>query len=163
MSTTASADGLPGDVAALVYGLSSAATQPDRQQGMPAAELDDRERGQQRHRRAQRGQNLGIMRDPVRAGAGSTWTVVANSVHVQAARAAAAAGGSHLARPSRAALTSVYHHALASGFSRGLLVTAGIMLLGLVITIVAIRIRRADLAGTQQPVTAVPAAQAQPR
>ena len=73
------------------------------------------------------------------------WTVVANSVHAQAARAATAAGAGYRARPSRAALTTIYHHALASGFSRGFLVTAGIMLLALVITIIAIRLRPADL------------------
>jgi EmrB/QacA subfamily drug resistance transporter len=76
------------------------------------------------------------------------WTVVANSVHAQAARAAAAAGAGYRARPSRAALTAIYHHALASGFSRGFLVTAAIMLLALVITI-AIRPRPADLGETR--------------
>jgi EmrB/QacA subfamily drug resistance transporter len=73
------------------------------------------------------------------------WTVVANSVHARAARAATAVGAGHRARPSRAALSTIYHHALASGFSRGFLVTAGIMLLALVITIIAIRLRAADL------------------
>jgi hypothetical protein len=38
-------------------------------------------------------------------------------------------------------------HALAVGFSRGLLVAAGIMLLTLIITMTTIRVRRADLAG----------------
>jgi predicted MFS family arabinose efflux permease len=74
------------------------------------------------------------------------WTVVANSVHAQAARAATAAL-SHPARPTQAALTAVYHHALATGFSRAFLVTAGVMLLALIITLVAIRVRRADLTG----------------
>ncbi len=37
---------------------------------------------------------------------------------------------------------------LATGFSRAFLVAAGIMLLALVITIVAIRVRRAELTGT---------------
>ena len=73
------------------------------------------------------------------------WTVVANSIHAQAARAATAAGAGHRAQPSQAALTTIYHHALASGFSRGFLVTAGVMLLALVITIIAIRLRAADL------------------
>ncbi len=90
------------------------------------------------------------------------WTVVANSARAQAAHAAAAARAGHTARPSQAALTAVYHHALAAGFSRAFLVAAGIMLLGLVITIAAIRVRRADLTGVGQPVT-VPAGQAQPR
>jgi hypothetical protein len=77
------------------------------------------------------------------------WTVVANSIRAQTAHAAAAAAhASHPAHPSQAALTAIYHHALATGFSRAFLVAAGIMLLALIITIVAIRIRRADLTGT---------------
>ena len=39
------------------------------------------------------------------------------------------------------------NHALASGFSHGYLVSAGIMLLALVVTVVAIRVRRGDLDG----------------
>jgi len=74
------------------------------------------------------------------------WTVVANSVHAQAARAAAAAArAGYPERPSQAALTAIYHHALAAGFSRAFLVASGVMLLGLIIAIVAIRVRRADL------------------
>src|SRR5262245_16936899 len=74
------------------------------------------------------------------------WTVVANSIHTQAAAAhTAAARTGQAAHPSRAALPTIYHHALATGFSRAYLVAAGIMLLALVITIVAIRINRADL------------------
>jgi EmrB/QacA subfamily drug resistance transporter len=72
------------------------------------------------------------------------WTVVANSTHAQAARAAAAQAG-RPARPSQAALTAIYHHALAAGFSRAFLVASGVMLLGLIIAIVAIRVQRADL------------------
>jgi hypothetical protein len=72
------------------------------------------------------------------------WTVVANSAHAQAARAAVTAGrAGHPARPSPAALTAIYHHALAAGFSRDFLVTAAIMLLALIITIAAIRVKRA--------------------
>ena len=74
------------------------------------------------------------------------WTVVANSLRSQAAAATARAG-----RPSQAAVTAVYHHALAGGFSRAFLGGAAIMLLALVITVVAIRIRRADLAGAPGP------------
>jgi EmrB/QacA subfamily drug resistance transporter len=76
------------------------------------------------------------------------WTVVANSIHAQTSRAASAAPAGYPARPSQATLTAIYHHALAAGFSRAFLVTAGIMLLALVITLVAIRVRRADLAGS---------------
>ena len=74
------------------------------------------------------------------------WTVVANSIHAQAAHAqAAAAHTGRPAHPSRAVVSTIYHHALAAGFSRAYLVAAGIMLLALAITIVAIRINRADL------------------
>ena len=74
------------------------------------------------------------------------WTVVANSIHAQTARAAAtAAQRGDPARPSQAGLTAIYHHALTAGFSRAYLVTAGIMLLALVITLTAIRVKRADL------------------
>ena len=74
------------------------------------------------------------------------WTVVAHSLQSQAAAATARA-----ARPSQAAVTAAYHHALAGGFSRAFLGGAVIMLLALVITVVAIRIRRADLAGAPGP------------
>ena len=39
------------------------------------------------------------------------------------------------------------HHALAVGFSHGFLVSAGISLAALVITLLAIRVTRADLEG----------------
>jgi EmrB/QacA subfamily drug resistance transporter len=67
------------------------------------------------------------------------WTVVANSLRAHAAAA----------RAGHAAYTAAYNHALASGFARSFLIGAAIMLLGLAITVAAIRIRRADLAGTQ--------------
>ena len=74
------------------------------------------------------------------------WTAVANSIHTQTAPAVArAAPAGHPVRPTQAALTAAYHHALATGFSRAFLVAAGIMLLALVITIVAIQVKRADL------------------
>jgi MFS family permease len=81
----------------------------------------------------------------------AAWTVVANSVRSQAAHAAAAtARAGHPARPGRAALTAIYHHALSTGFSRAFLVTAGIMLVALIVTIATIRVRRADL-GVARP------------
>jgi EmrB/QacA subfamily drug resistance transporter len=73
------------------------------------------------------------------------WTVVANRVHAQGAHPAA------------------YSHDLATGLARGLLADAGIALLTLAITIAAIRLRRADLAGAQPPVPAAPADPAQPQ
>jgi hypothetical protein len=85
------------------------------------------------------------------------WTVVANtfraSVAAGKATAAAAARAGyplHLtAAQVKAGETQLYNHALAVGFSRGFVVSAGIMLLALVATIVMIRVKRADLAGVQ--------------
>jgi hypothetical protein len=80
------------------------------------------------------------------------WTVVANSVHAQAARTAPiAARAGHPIRPHGQQLAAAYHHALATGFARAYLVATGIALLNLAITIAAIRFRRADLTGAQQP------------
>jgi predicted MFS family arabinose efflux permease len=73
------------------------------------------------------------------------WTVVASTARAQAARAGQRAHSGH---PGRAVTTAIYNHALAQGFSRAFLVGAGVMLLGLVITLVAIRIRPADLDGS---------------
>jgi EmrB/QacA subfamily drug resistance transporter len=67
------------------------------------------------------------------------WTVVANG-----ARAHAAAGPA----TRTAVAQAVYRHALAAGFDRAFLVGAGIAVLLLVIAIVAIRVRRADLNGS---------------
>ena len=67
------------------------------------------------------------------------WSTFANNLRSQ--NIAAARSAQHLSLP---AMTD---HALAAGFSRGLLVAAGIMLLTLIITIATIRVRRADLAG----------------
>ena len=82
------------------------------------------------------------------------WTAVANSIRSQSAAAAAAAARAGL--PARAAASrtlpaAIYRHALATGFSRGFEVAAGIMLLALIITIAGIRVRRTDLAGAQGP------------
>jgi MFS family permease len=68
------------------------------------------------------------------------WTTVADSVRSQAARA-----GQPL--PSTSPPASIYEHALAVGFSRGFLVSAGIALLALLIAIATIRLRRQDLSG----------------
>jgi hypothetical protein len=57
-------------------------------------------------------------------------------VHVSAAQAKSAA-------------TAIYDHALAIGFSRGFEVSAGIMLIALVVSIAFVRVKRADLAGAQ--------------
>ncbi len=67
------------------------------------------------------------------------WSTFANNLRSQ--NIAAARSGQHLSLPA------ITDHALAAGFSRGLLVAAGIMLLTLIITMATIRVRRADLAG----------------
>jgi predicted MFS family arabinose efflux permease len=68
------------------------------------------------------------------------WSAVASNLK----SATAAAGSAHL---SKAAQTAMSNHALAHGFSQGYLVSAGIALLALVVSLVFIRIKRADLAG----------------
>jgi EmrB/QacA subfamily drug resistance transporter len=93
------------------------------------------------------------------------WTVVANTsrhsaVAAKAAATAAAKAGHPLhvtAAQAKAAQAAIYDHALAVGFSRGFEVSAGIMLLALIVTIVMIRVRRADLAGTALPIAGAPA------
>jgi predicted MFS family arabinose efflux permease len=75
------------------------------------------------------------------------WSAVANSLHTQAA-AAAKAGAQHVSGANAAALQKVMtDHALAIGFSKGFLVSAAIAVLALVITLVAIRVTRQDMAG----------------
>ena len=81
------------------------------------------------------------------------WSAVSNSVRSQTAAATAAAAkagaAAHpLTHAKAAALqTSIYNHALAVGFSRGFLVSAGIALLAFVVTVITIRVKREDLAG----------------
>jgi EmrB/QacA subfamily drug resistance transporter len=83
------------------------------------------------------------------------WTTVAESVSTQLAHAAEAAAkaGQPLPKQGIPPPASIYDHALAVGFSRGFLVSAGIAGLALLIAIATIRVRRQDLAG------AVPATQ----
>jgi len=78
------------------------------------------------------------------------WTVVSNSVHSQVtALAAAAAKTGHAvhATGSGQIPRAIYSHALALGFSRGFLVSAGIAVIALVLSVVAIRVKKEDLAG----------------
>ena len=83
--------------------------------------------------------------------------MVANTAHSAAAAAksaaiAAAQAGHPLhltAAQAKAAQAGLYDHALATGFSRGFVVSAGIMVLALLVTILAIRVKREDLAGVQ--------------
>jgi EmrB/QacA subfamily drug resistance transporter len=77
------------------------------------------------------------------------WTAVADSVrtHVAHAAAAAAKAGQPLPKPGTSPPASIYNHALAIGFARGLLFAAGIALLALFIAAATIRIRRKELTG----------------
>jgi predicted MFS family arabinose efflux permease len=78
------------------------------------------------------------------------WSAVANNVRAQAAAAAVAAKHAtvHLSAAKEAALAkAVTDHALSVGFAKGYEVSAGIAVLALVITIITIRVKRADLAG----------------
>ncbi len=53
------------------------------------------------------------------------------------------------AAQAKAAQTAIYDHALSVGFSRGFVVSAGIMVLALILTLVLVRVTRQDLAGAQ--------------
>ena len=65
-----------------------------------------------------------------------------------ALRDAAATAGVHVSGARTAALrTETYHHALATGFSRGFLVSAGILVLALIIALAVVRVSRQDLSG----------------
>ena len=78
------------------------------------------------------------------------WSAVANSIHAQVAAATAAAKHAtvHLsAAQAAAAQKAITDHAYSVGFAKGYLVSAGIALLALIITVVAIRVKREDLAG----------------
>jgi len=80
------------------------------------------------------------------------WTVVANTARSSAAAAAAAAKAGHpLAGTAAQVQTAITDHALSVGFGRGFEVAAGIMLIALIVTIAAIRVKRADLAGGHTP------------
>jgi EmrB/QacA subfamily drug resistance transporter len=78
------------------------------------------------------------------------WSAVATSVHSQVAAAAAAAkhAAGHLSAAQQAAAArAITDHAYSVGFSKGYVVSAGIAVIGLLITVLAIRVKREDLAG----------------
>ena len=85
------------------------------------------------------------------------WTVVSNTArHSAEAAKAAAATAAKAGHPvhvstseAKAAALGIYHHALAVGFSRGFEVSAGIMVIALIVILAVIRVTRADLAGAQ--------------
>ena len=74
------------------------------------------------------------------------WSAVASSLRSQAA-AAASAGVHASGAPAAAVQARMYDHALATGFSRGYLVSAGILVLAAIIALAVIRVRRQDLSG----------------
>jgi hypothetical protein len=75
------------------------------------------------------------------------WSAVATSIHAQVAAAAKHAAG-HLSAAQQAAATrAITDHAYSVGFSKGYVVSAGIAVIGLLITVLAIRVKREDLAG----------------
>ena len=74
------------------------------------------------------------------------WSAVASSL--RSAAEAAHGSAAHLSPAAmKAAQVATANHALAHGFSSGYIVSAGIMLLSLIIAVVAIRIPREELAG----------------
>ena len=74
----------------------------------------------------------------------------AEAAKAAAATAAKAGHPVHVsASGAKAAALDIYHHALAVGFSRGFEVSAGIMVIALIVVLAAIRVKRADLAGAQ--------------
>src|SRR5580693_2719705 len=75
------------------------------------------------------------------------WSAVANSLRSHAAAAAKTATVHLSAAQAAAAQKAASHHALAHGFSQGYIVSAGIMLLALIITVAMIRVTRQDLSG----------------
>jgi hypothetical protein len=82
------------------------------------------------------------------------WTVVANTARKAGEAAGKAAQAAHL-KPSAAQVAAAHKaitdHSLAVGFSRGFEVSAGIMLIAVIVTIVMVRVTRQDLAGVRPP------------
>jgi len=76
------------------------------------------------------------------------WSAVASSRRSQTAGAAAKAGAHPSPAQAAALQAEIYHHALATGFSRGFLVAAGILALILIIPVFMMRVTREDLSGT---------------
>jgi EmrB/QacA subfamily drug resistance transporter len=82
------------------------------------------------------------------------WTAVSDSVRSQlssAAAAAAKAGHAVHASASTSVPRPILDHALSYGFSRGFLVSAGIALIGFIVTVAMIRTTKEDLQGVQSP------------
>jgi hypothetical protein len=75
------------------------------------------------------------------------WTIVNN--HVRHSLAGAPAG--HAALPGSARFRPVYDHALTAGVTSALTIGAAATVLALVVTLVAIRVRREDLPDSPLP------------
>jgi len=78
------------------------------------------------------------------------WSAVASTRQsaTAAGAAAAAQAGAHPSAAQAAALQAqINQHALATGFSQGYLVSAGVLVLSLVIALFVMRVSRADLSG----------------
>src|SRR5215471_10968014 len=72
------------------------------------------------------------------------WSAVASNL--RSAAGAAAQAGAHPSAAQAAVLQAqIHHHALAAGFSRGYLVSAGVLVLSLVIALFMMRVSREDL------------------
>ncbi len=73
-----------------------------------------------------------------------------NSAAAAQAAAHRAAAAGHAVTPTKAQLAqaqkAITDHALATGFSRGFLVSAGIAVLALIITLAMVRVTKEDLA-----------------
>jgi hypothetical protein len=83
-------------------------------------------------------------------GPGRGRAVFANSARGSANAARAAHPLNATAAQTKAAQASLVDHALLAGFSRGFEVSAGIMLLALIVTTVMIRVTRQDLAASRR-------------
>ena len=88
------------------------------------------------------------------------WTVVSNTARSQVTAAAeAAAKAGHAIHATGGQIPrAIYDSALATGFSRGFLVSSGIAVIALVITLVGIRVKKEDLAGDPMALAAGAAA-----
>jgi EmrB/QacA subfamily drug resistance transporter len=75
------------------------------------------------------------------------WSAVANNIRATAAAAARHATVHLTGAKAAAAQKAITDHALSVGFAKGYEVSAGIALLALIITVVAIRVKKEDLAG----------------
>jgi EmrB/QacA subfamily drug resistance transporter len=87
------------------------------------------------------------------------WTVVATTAHNSAAAAKAAAAkaaaAGHAVTLTKAQMAqaqkAITDHALSVGFSRGFVVSAAIMLVGLLVAVLMVRVTRQDLAEVKSP------------